>query len=48
VAKGKLASLINYCPVCGCEIVVDDITRGHDNYAECLDALATRLFAKMV
>jgi len=35
---------ITECPTCGCKIVAKGITKSHDTYIECLEALATVLF----
>ena len=37
-------TMIVRCPVCQFQIVSNGVTRGHETYAECLDALATELF----
>lgn len=36
--------MIVRCPVCQSEIVHDGVTKSHETYAECLDALITDLF----
>ena len=36
--------MITHCPACGALIVVNGVTKGHETYADCLEALLTDLF----
>lgn len=36
--------MITHCSVCGALIVVNGVTKGHETYADCLEALLTDLF----
>ena len=36
--------MIAHCPACGALIVVNGVTKGHETYADCLEALLTDLF----
>ena len=34
-----MVEMITHCPACGCEIVVDNVTRSHVDYEACVQAL---------
>ena len=36
--------MITHCPACGALIVKNGVTKGHETYADCLEALLTDLF----
>lgn len=36
--------MITHCPACGALIVKNNVTKGHETYADCLEALDTNLF----